>query len=153
MKARASVLMVTVIVLMVAVGSGGIAFPLENLSSGRGLGLGVGVSLPPWPFVSYFFSDQVGISATGVLLPGVLALSASLEYRILDNQALDVLAYSGVTVATLVVIPQTFFSAGAILEYSFSRSLVLRGSLGATLSLLGLHGLQPTYGLSVVYYF
>ena len=125
----------------------------ENLSSGRGLGIGAGLSLPPWPFVSYFFSDQVGVNATGIIFPGIVMVSVSLQYRALDSKALDLLANLGLGVIVGGIgspLGDVFVSVGTSLEYSFSRSLAVLASVGLSLSS---SGLSPTYGASVVYYF
>jgi len=156
MKNRSQLLTVVAVSLLLlgVLGSNGLS--QENVSSGRGFGLGVAISLTPWPFISYVFSDRVGMQATGVLLPGVVAISASLDYRFLDNKSLDFLASSGLVVlisGLLNPLEGTFVSGGASLEYSFSRNLAVLASVGLSTPLSGLGGVQPSYGLSVVYYF
>ena len=146
-KGKATAVLVVVAVL---VGSCWLAvLPQENMSAERGFGIGASLTIPPWPFISYCFSDNLSITASGMLLLGTAVLGAGLEYRLLDNRSIDALVSAG-GLLFIGPIPSGAVSASAIVEFSPFRSLAIRASAGITFSLTGV---SPGYGASIVYYF
>jgi len=138
MRNATAVLLVCACIVLISVSSIG----ETNLSEGRGLGIGVRFALAPsfsifpWPFLGIQITDGIGVGVTGFFLPGVLLASTQIEVRLLDNAAVDGLAF--VSGAVVSAQEDTSFSAaiGGALEYSLSNRSALRVSVSLTASLV-----------------
>ena len=143
---------------------GGVAQEVdENLSSGRSFGLGATLSSPPVVSGILCLSDETCLEVTAGFWSGVVVANGAFQYRIIDGPTLDFLpfvsgGYWGVSYGGQFL-GGPILGAGGIAEYSFTRELVVRASVGVTYVAADFVGItyasavSMTYGLSVHFYF
>ena len=160
-KGRRALVVVAVLLMLSLVG-----FAQDdgvNLSSGRSFGVGVTLSSPPMLTGIWCVSDQMCLELMAGYMSGVIMATGSLQYRMLDGAAFDVLPYLEAGYWGVSIVGYTFggpiVGAGAIAEYSLSKSIVVRGNVGVTYIAADFGGISLydafgfSYGLSLHYYF
>ena len=141
---------VSVVVLLSIVSGAVSGWAQANRSANRGFGVGVLVATVPWPFLTYSFSDRWAVSLSTTYASSILSLGGRVELRLVDTNAVDVLATVGAVTQIGPSGSTTGVLASAILEVSASDRLAIRANADATFSPAGA---DTRIRASVVYYF